>query len=203
MRLLNQLCGIDDTGYYDITLPELEITGMTETVKSPLFMQYRIDSLRIVNELAGIDLRYRAKMNWFADAGFLTATPLNFYRHFGFSAGINLSIPVYDGNQKEKEKQKLKLAESTRSSYLVNFTTRYNQQIQQLYTELESLKILAVQLEKQLSTSGQLVDALRLQLESGTVLMTEYINRYVNKNLSDNRIQIQQVINEMNYLLTQ
>jgi outer membrane protein TolC len=208
LRLLNQLCGINDTGYYDITLPALEITGRAETEKSPLFMQYRIDSLRIVNEIAGIDIRYRAKMNWFADAGFLTATPFNFYRHFGFSAGINLSIPVYDGNQKEKEKQKLRLEENTRSSYLDNFTTRYYQQILQLNTELESLKTLSVQLEKQASTSGQLVDALRLQLESGTVQMTEYIYavksyRYVNKNLSDNRIQIQQVINEMNYLLTQ
>ena len=46
-------------------------------------------------------------MNWFADAGFLTSTPWNFYRHFGYSAGVSLSIPIYDGHQKEKEKQKL------------------------------------------------------------------------------------------------
>jgi hypothetical protein len=38
--------------------------------------------------------------------------------------------------------------------------------------------------------------------------MTEYINaiknlRYINKNLSDNNIRIQQVINELNYFLAQ
>ncbi len=208
IRLLNQLCGLNDTGFYDLNLPALEITGMAEISKSPLFMQYKIDSLRIVNDIAGIDMKYRPKMNWFADAGFLTATPFNFYRHFGFSAGINLSIPVYDGNQKEKEKQKLKLTENTRSSYLDNFTTRYYQQIQQLNNELRSLKTLTVQLENQLATSEQLVNALRQQLESGIIQMTEYINaiksyRIVNKNLSDNKIRIQQVINEINYLLTQ
>jgi outer membrane protein TolC len=208
MRLLNQLCGLKDTGLYDLDLPALDITGTVGISKSPLFNQYKIDSLRIVNEMAGVDIRYRLKMNWFADAGFLTATPFNFYRHFGFSAGINLSIPVYDGHQKEKEKQKLNLAENTRGSYQDNFTNQYNQQVQQLKDELKSLKTLVVQLENQLITSEQLVNALRQQLESGIIQMTEYINairnyRNINKNLSDNRIRIQQVINEINYLLTQ
>ncbi len=208
LRLLNQMCGINDSAFYNIVLPELEITGISPAAKSPLFMQYRIDSLRIVNEMAGIDIRYLPKLNWFADAGFLTATPVNFYRHFGFSAGINFSIPIYDGKQKEKEIGKLKLAENTRSSYQSNFTTRYYQQIQQLRTELESLKTLEIQLKKQLATAGQLVDALRFQLEAGTVQMTEYIiavksYRFVNKNLNDYSIRIRQVINEINYLLTQ
>jgi outer membrane protein TolC len=147
-------------------------------------------------------------MNWFADAGFLSATPWNFYQHFGYSAGVSLSIPVYDGHQKEKEKQKLDLAESTRSSYQDNFRKQFYQQILQLNDEIKSLTILSVQLEKQLATSRQLVDALKVQLESGIIQMTEYINaiksyRYITKNLSDNRIQIQQVINELNYLLIQ
>ena len=140
--------------------------------------------------------------------GSLLPVRLTFYRHFGFSAGINLSIPVYDGHQKENEKQKLNLAENTRGSYQDNFTKQYFQQIQQLKDELKSLKILVVQLENQLITSEQLVNALRQQLESGIIQMTEYINairnyRNINKNLSDSRIRIQQVINEINYLLTQ
>ena len=208
MRLLNQLCGLNDTELYDLNLPALEIISTEEISKSPLFIQYKIDSLRIVNEMAGVDLRYRLKIDWFADAGFLTATPFNFYRHFGFSAGVNLSIPVYDGHQKEKEKQKLNLAENTRGSYQDNFTKQYYQQIQQLKNELKSLKTLVFQLENQSVTSGQLVNALRQQLESGIIQMTEYINamrnyRNINKNLSDTRIRIQQVINEINYLLTQ
>jgi hypothetical protein len=34
-----------------------------------------------------------------ADAGILTSNPWNFYNHFGYSAGISLNIPVYDGKQ--------------------------------------------------------------------------------------------------------
>jgi outer membrane protein TolC len=208
LRQLNQLCGLNDTGSYMLSLPELKITGSPDINKSPLFLQYKIDSLRIENEKAAIDVRYQLKMNWFADAGFLTSTPWNFYRHFGYSAGLSLSIPLYDGNQKDHEKQKLSLAENTRSSYENKFRYKYSQQIQQLNDELKSLRVMTSQLEKQLSTSEQLVNALRGQLETGIIQMTEYINavknlHYINKNLSDNRIRIQQVINELNYLLTQ
>ena len=208
LRQLNQLCGLNDTGSYKLSLPELKINGSPDINKSPLFVQYKIDSLRIENEKAAIDVRYQLKMNWFADAGFLTSTPWNFYRHFGYSAGLSLSIPVYDGNQKNHEKQKLSLAENTRSSYENKFRNQFDQQIQQLNDELKSLRIITSQLEKQLSTSEQLVNALRSQLETGIIQMTEYINavknlRYINKNLSDNQIRIQQVINELNYLLTQ
>ena len=67
---------------------------------------------------------------------------------------------------------------------------------------------MTTQLEKQLTTSEQLVNELRAQLETGIIQMTEYINavknlRYINKSLSDNHIRIQQVINGLNYLLAQ
>ena len=54
MRLLNQLCGLNDTGLYELDLPALEIAGTAEISKSPLFNQYKIDSLRIVNEMAAM-----------------------------------------------------------------------------------------------------------------------------------------------------
>jgi outer membrane protein TolC len=208
LKQLNQLCGLRDTGLFELILPGLVVEGSPDINKSPFFLQYKLDSLRIENEKTAIDVKYLLKMNWFADAGFLTSTPWNFYTHFGYSAGISLNIPIYDGHQKNHEKQKLFLAENTRSAYQTNFRNQYSQQIEQLFDELISLRKLSTQLEKQLSTSEQLAGALRGQLEAGIIQMTEYINairnlRNINKSLSDNQIRIQQVINELNYLLVQ
>jgi outer membrane protein TolC len=208
LRQLNQLCGINDSGIYEISFPEIALPGFPDINKSPLFLQYKIDSLRIENEKTAIDVKYLLKMNWFADAGFLSSTPWNFYTHFGYSAGVSLSIPIYDGHQKDREKQKLSIAENTRSAYKSNFKNQYDQQTQQYNDELKSLRSITSQLEKQLSSSQQLVNALRGQLETGIIQMTEYINaiknlRNINKNLSDNHIRIQLVINELNYLMTQ
>jgi outer membrane protein TolC len=208
LHQLNQLCGINDQGIYELNFPELSEGGSPDINKSPLFLQYIIDSLRIENEKIAIDVKYLLKMNWFADAGFLSSTPWNFYTHFGYSAGLSLSIPIYDGHQKDHEKQKLLIAENTRSAYKDNFKIQYDQQIQQLNDELKALRSITSQLEKQLSASQQLVNALRGQLETGIIQMTEYIIaiknlRNINKNLSDNHIRIQLVINELNYLITQ
>jgi outer membrane protein TolC len=208
LRQLNQLCGINDPDICDISFPELTLTGTADINKSPLFLQYKIDSLKIENEKAAVDIKYLLKINWFADAGFLSSTPWNFYTHFGYSAGVALGIPIYDGHQREQEKKKLSNAENTRSAYKNTFRTQYAQQIQQLSNELKALHSINSQLEKQLSSSQQLASALRGQLESGIILMTEYINaiknlRSINKNLSDNRIRIQLIINELNYFVTQ
>jgi outer membrane protein TolC len=208
MRQLNQLCGLNDTGLYNLTLPDLLIVGIPDINLSPLLIQYKIDSLKIENEKESIDIRYRPKVNWFADAGFLSSTPWNFYTHFGYSAGLSLSIPIYDGNQRDHEKKKLSLAENTRSAYENNFKNKFSQQILELNEELISIRVRTSMLQKQLASSEQLVNAFRSQLEKGIIQMTEYLNalknhRFITKNVSDNKVHIQQVINELNYLLSQ
>ncbi len=208
LRLLNQLCGLNDTAIYELQLPTIDLLGAVDIKGSPHFRQFMLDSLKILNEKSTIDIRYKPKVRWFADAGFLTSTPLNFYRHFGYSAGISLSVPIYDGNQKSIEKQKLDMSENTRSLYKNNFIKQYNQQFIQLNEELKGMREVKAQLEKQMATSKQLTASLKAQLETGIIRMTDYINsiknfRNINRNLNLVSIQILQIINEMNYLIVQ
>jgi outer membrane protein TolC len=206
--LLNQLCGINDSVSYVLDAPDLQITGSADIVKSPSYIRYKIDSIRIENEKLAIDLQYKPKVNWFADAGILTSNPWNFYKHFGYSAGISLNIPVYDGHQRVLAKQKLEFDENSRQGYENTFRNQYFQQIRQLEIELKSLNEMSVQISNQLNTSQQLVNALKEQLEAGNIQMTEYINavknfRTTGRNINLINIQKLQVINQMNFLLTQ
>jgi outer membrane protein TolC len=208
LMLLGQLCGLNDSTWYELTDPKIEMKGTPDITKSPAYIQYKIDSIRIENEKAAIDIRYKPKINWFADAGFLTSNPWNFYTHFGYSAGVSLSIPVYDGKQRGLEKQKLEFNENSRQAYMDTYYKQYFQQIQQLNIELSSLNEMSTQIENQLRTSEQLVNTLKEQLEAGIIQMTEYINAIKNfktTSRSINLIKMQklQVINEMNFLLTQ
>jgi outer membrane protein TolC len=206
--LLNELCGIRDTSMCELTEPQLEAKGMPDIKKSPFYLQYKIDSARIENEKLAVDIRYRPKVSWFADAGFLTSNPWNFYQHFGYSAGMSLNIPIYDGNQRDLEKKKLQLEENSRIAYEERYHLQYFQRIKQLEVELGTLDAVTVKIEKQAETSLQLAKALKEQLESGNVQMTEYINAVKNyrtsgRNINLLKIQKLQVINEMNFLLTQ
>jgi hypothetical protein len=208
LSLLNQLCGLNDSTWYELTEPHILISGTSDITRTPYYIQYKIDSLRIENEKTAIDIRYRAKINWFADAGFLTSNPWNFYQHFGYSAGISLNVPVYDGKQRGIEKKKLEFDENSRKVYANNYRNKYYQQIQQLGEELKYLNEMSAGLALQLKTSDQLVNALKEQLEAGIIHMTEYINalknfRTISRNLHMVNVQKYQVINEMNFLLAQ
>jgi outer membrane protein TolC len=208
LNLLNQLCGIDDSASYELIEPELKIIGLPDITKAPSYIQYKIDSIRIQNEKLAIDIRYKPKISWFADAGFLSSTPWNFYQHFGYSAGVSLNVPIYDGKQREIEKQKLEFDESSRKMYETNYRTNYFLQIQQLSDELKALNEMSVKMEDQIRNSDQLVKALKGQLEAGNIQMTEYINavknfKTISRNINLVKIQKLQVINEMNFLLTQ
>jgi outer membrane protein TolC len=208
LMLLGQLSGITDSAWYDLADPKIEIRGTADIDKSPSYLQYKIDSVRIENEKMAIDIRYRPKVNWFADAGFLTSNPWNFYKHFGYSAGLSLNIPLYDGKQRGIEKQKLELNENSRQAYQNTYYRQYFQQIQQLNLDLKALNEMSAQVESQLKTSEQLVNTFREQLEAGIIQMTEYINAIKNfkttsRNINLIYVQKLQVINQMNFLLTQ
>jgi outer membrane protein TolC len=205
---LNELCGLNDSAWYELIEPELKIKGSPDISKLPAYIQYKIDSIRIENEKMAIDIRYKPKVNWFADAGFLTSNPWNFYKHFGYSAGLSLNIPVYDGKQRDIEKQKLEFSENSRQGYKDTYYKQYFQQLQQLDHELISLNEMSSQIENQIKTSEQLVNTFKEQLEAGIIQMTEYINAIKNfkttsRNINLINIQKLQVINEMNFLLTQ
>jgi len=207
LMLLSQLCGLNDSIMYELVEPKIEIKSIPDITKSLSYIQYKIDSIRIENEKAAIDIRYKPKVNWFADAGFLTSNPWNFYKHFGYSAGLNLNIPVYDGKQRNIQKQKLEFNENTRQVYKSIYYKQYFQQIQQLNLELKSLNELSAQIENQLKTSEQLVNTLKEQLEAGIIQMTDYINAIKNfktssRNINLISIQKKQVINELNFVLT-
>jgi outer membrane protein TolC len=207
LTLLNQLCGLTDSSWYELDNPVIKISGSPDITKSPGFIQYKIDSIRIENEKMALDVRYRPKVSWFADAGFLTSNPWNFYKHFGYSAGLSLSIPLYDGKQRGLEKQKLRFNENTRQAYQSTYFNQYFQKIQQLQNELSALNEMSMRIDNQLTTSDQLVKALKSQLESGIIQITEYINavknyRTTSRNINLVNIQKLMIINEMNFLFT-
>jgi len=45
--LLGQLCGLNDSTWYELTDPKIEMKGTPDITKSPAYIQYKIDSIRI------------------------------------------------------------------------------------------------------------------------------------------------------------
>lgn len=208
LMLLNALCGINDTTRVDLSVPLQPSLPVPDVRKTSGLRQFTLDSMRIANEKQAVDISYRPKFRWFADAGFLTSNPWNFYHHFGYSAGVGFSLPVYDGNQRSIQKNKLDIGENSRAMYADNFRKNFNTEAFRLKVELDNLDKMEIKTLEQADTANELVSSLGIQLESGIIQMSEYINalrnlRSVKRNLNMIKMQKLQVENEINYLINQ
>ena len=206
IHALNQVCGINDTKKYDLVYPEFNKQKNTDISNTPQMFQFRLDSLKLINQRAAIDNKYRPTVSWFADAGFLSSDPAIVYKYPGFSAGLNLNLHLYDGKQRQLNYQKLSIQETTRNYYVEAYKKQYNEQLNQLNELITSNTMLEEQMKKQQTTSNELIDIYKVQLNVGNVSITDMINAVknyitINRNLNQLKISTLQIINEYNYLM--
>jgi outer membrane protein TolC len=201
---LNYLAGIIDTTTEPLNAPDIEVVHNFDTVNSPFFLNYKIDSLRILNRRSIIDYSYRPKVNLFADAGYQSTFTILPYKNFGTNVGINLTIPIYDGHQRQIQYSKLNIEERTRQKQKEFFTSQFKQQIQQLEQQLNDLESLNGPINQQIKYLQTLIDVNGKLLETGDIKITDYVlalNNYIaSKNLIvQNQIARYLVIHQLNY----
>jgi len=201
---LNYLAGITDTTATFLTAPAIELAIVPEAESTVFYQQYRIDSLKLRNNDALIDYTYKPKINAYADGGYVTAFPSDFYKNFGISFGFNIIVPIYDGKQKKMQHDKIGIAEQTRQNYRDFFKKQFTQQVAQLSQQLSATQQLIDQMNGQLKYTEALIEANRKLLETGDVRMADYLlaigNYLTAKNLiRQNNIKKLQLINQINY----
>ncbi len=206
VALLNLLSGIIDTTTVELEKPDLKLTPLPDIQKSPVMLQSKIDSLKNSNSKSLVDLNYRPKLEAFADAGFMAIKPINIPQNFGTSFGLNFSIPVYDGKQRQLEYKKIEINEKSRTLYRDYYSTQYWQQYQQLYEQLRLNDDLIRDINLQLTQQKELIDLYKkVALENAMIRITDYlaaINNYTNtqNSLTIAEMTRLQLINQLNFL---
>ncbi|HEY6083478.1 MAG TPA: TolC family protein [Chitinophagaceae bacterium] len=201
---LNYICGINDTGMVILASPDMMDLSVVDRPHSVFFRQFTLDSLKIVNNKALVDTKYRPSVNWFADAGLQSSQLNTAYKSFGASFGVNLSVPIYDGKQRQLEYRRLKIEEDTRNNYASFFDRQYDQQVAMLLQQLKAEDGLVNEIKEKLKVSQLLMDISKKQLNTGDLRITDYIlaiNNYLSVKGSLNQAEINryQIINQLNY----
>ena len=206
VALLNMLCGIIDTTKVELAKPNLFLTAHPDIQQSPIMLQSKIDSLKNSNNKSLVDLTYRPKLEAFADAGFMAIKPLNIPQNFGTSFGLNFSLPVYDGKQRQLEYKKIEINEKSRTLYRDYYSTQYWQQYQTLTEQLRLNDDLVRDINLQLVQLKELIELYKtVALENGLIRITDYlatINNYTNtqNSLTIAEMTRLQLINQLNFL---
>ncbi len=201
---LNYISGLQDTAFTTLAAPELEQTMLPDIERTIYYQQYQTDSLKLLADDRQIDLSYKPKIDLYADGGYQSSLAYLPYKNLGIGAGINLSIPIYDGKQKKMQHDKISNAQMIRQQYSDFFKLQYNQQSAQLLQQLRLTQQLIDDATNQLKFSEGLMDANRKLLATGDARIVDYlfaISNYLNaKNIiTQNTVNKLQIINQLNY----
>jgi outer membrane protein TolC len=201
---LNILCGLPETTYEQLVLPDIRLNSTVNLSNSPFFTRFLVDSLKIQNEKLLIDRNYKPSVNWFSDAGVVNNIPREISKNIGFSVGLNLSVPIYDGQQRKLNYGKLKIAENSRTNYAGFFKQQFSQQLQQLYKELKMIKEIIPQVIEQLDLEESVIKQQKNLINIGNVSIIDYVTtlkNYIIIKRSVNKYQLKmlQTITEINY----
>jgi outer membrane protein TolC len=184
---LNYLAGIVDTTIVRLEHPQLNGTALGDFTSSVFYRQFVLDSLKLLNDKALVDLTYRPRVNVFADAGYNTTFNYKPYKNIGTSIGINVAIPLYDGKQKKLQYSKIDLQERTRISRRDFFIRQHDQQVLQLIQQLNATDRLIDQINKQIKYTETLITVNEKLLATGDIRLADFIltlnNYYTAKNL--------------------
>ncbi len=202
--MLNYLCGIEDTTLISLPDPSLKIENLPEFSNSIFYYQFAIDSLKLQNADKQIDFLYKPKVSLYGDGGYLSSLAYNPEKNFGISAGISITVPIYDGGQRKIQHSKIAIDELTRCNYRDFFMHQYHQQIKRYLQQLLANEKYAEQISIQINYAQTLMDADQKLLQTGEIRITDYIlaisNYLTAKNLLvENIINRYLIINELNY----
>ncbi|RKR04984.1 outer membrane protein TolC [Flavobacterium sp. 90] len=203
LALLNYLTGEKDTAEIKLKSPDLTIKPDQE--QSNIFLkQFETDSLKIKNADKLIDNNYKPSLSVLGDAGYNSSFIYQGYKNFGFSVGLGLSIPIYDGNQRSLQHHKNSMALATNEGYTKNFKRQYDQQLFLLNQRISQSTETNKMLQSQLSVAEALIEANKKLLLSGDAQITEYIIALSNlisieNAITQNSVNNLQTINEINY----
>lgn len=207
LGLLNYISGEVDSTFVKLKKPEIELKDSRNREKSIFFKQFEIDSLKFQNQNKLIDNAYKPQFSLLADAGYLSSFAINPNKNFGFSAGVGVTIPIFDGGQRSLNHQRMAVSLETNLAYKTNFSKQYQQQLLLLNQKLKQVTVADAQLKSQLQIVEALIEAHKKLLVTGDAQITEYVLAVGNlisiKNaISQNEINKLQLINELNYWKT-
>ncbi len=201
---LNVLCNIPDTEVVNLENPRLTPQQRYPLDDNPYLLRYRIDSLVVERNRRITDIFYRPSLNAVVNAGTSAVSAAAIGRRLGLSAGLNFSIPIYNGNQRRLQYQKYDIAQLNIQNYRDQYLNRYNLRLRSINEQLRVNQSLLDMTKRQNTDVENLLTVSQARLYQGDMSAIDYlliVQRYINIKLILNQLDIkaQRLISEFNY----
>ena len=196
------LCGITDT--QSVVLENVSLTPKPIKGNSKFFSKYELDSLSVSSQQKIFESKYQPQVRLFFNTGLNAVELQGIQRKFGLSAGIDFSLPIYDGNQRDITRQQNEISQKTISDYKNYFSIQLQNERTGALNQLKSIANNLKQLGDQLKSYKTILNLKRNEVNQGQISMIEYLTilkNYIDlsKSQINTEIEYQTQINNYNY----
>lgn len=200
---LNQVCGINDTTTVELADVNFTLTPENHG-KSYFLVTYHLDSLNIIADQAISELKYRPQLDLFADIG-LNAAYLPYLKRTGISTGFTLTWNIFDGHQRNIQREKSAIGLNTLEFDKQNFMNVNEIGRNKLLNQINALEERITISEHQAAQYDNLYDVFSKELATGEVSVMDFKNLVKDmavkkQELLQLRLEKQLLINSYNYL---
>lgn len=177
------------------TIEKLEAPNFnTASEPSKFFYQkkFKNDSLQIVANQKVFENQYKPQVTAYANTGLNAVEIPNIYRRFGASAGLRLTIPIYDGKQRKYNAQQSILKEENLNFYKENTKVQLENNIATIEQQIVALEDNMALLNKQLDKQQNILEIYKGKLVQGQISIVNYLNVIQNYKLNSyTKLQMQ------------
>lgn len=151
-----------------------------------LFYQKKFenDSLQLVANQKVFENQYRPQVSAYANTGLNAVEIPNIYRKFGASAGLRLTIPIYDGRQRKFNEQQSILKEESLEFYKENSKIQMENNLKSISQQITENETSMLLLERQLKKQESILEIYKGKLVQGQVSIVDYLNVIQNYKLN-------------------
>jgi outer membrane protein TolC len=173
---LNVLCGIGDTTEVELAPTQLSLRRQGPPVGLSGFTErYRLDSLVLDANQRVFETRYQPLVSAFANGGLNAIALSDIPRRFGVSAGLSLSMYLFDGNQRQLSRDRTSVLLETTRAYQRNFATINPVRQQQLLNELRQLEERQRLAREQIASYREVLDSYKRETIAGQLSVIFYV----------------------------
>lgn len=200
---LNLICGVSDTSRVEIR--ELDIRlNPGKSGLSGFLTGFVLDSLGVVSDQALNELKYKPQLNFFTDAGLL-ASYLPLPGRMGVSAGLELTWNIFDGHQREIEREKSAVKLQTLDFSKRHFMSQNEISKSKVLSQIHSVEERMVLNRQQAAKYDALKEAYQKELLLGEASVMDVRNLMkelaaITRELLQLKMEQQLLINTYNYL---
>ena len=176
---LYTICGIDNTATVQLQSTELQLYPK---VRNSIFTEsFRLDSLNLAARQNVFELQYKPQINLYADAGLWALTTSTIPQRFGMSAGVSLSWNLFDGRQKELNRQKTMLLQRNTSFQKNYFETQNKLRLGNILGEIKATENQIGLTQNQLNKYDVLLEAYKKEVSAGQISIIDFLTILKNK----------------------